>query len=124
LGKHWRGSPQDVDVALEYLRSQPSVNRDIIGLGGAGLLGVDNCVEAARRHPAEVKSLLLMSGETFHDGLQFLHQASQLSELFVFSERRIPSDARCNEVAVCDRIQPQQEARPLPSSRGCAMALV
>jgi dienelactone hydrolase len=86
LGKHWRGWPEDVDVALEYLRSQRSVNRDIIGLGGAGLLGVDNCVEAARRHPSEVKSLLLMSGETFHDGLQFLHQASQLPELFVFSD--------------------------------------
>jgi tetratricopeptide (TPR) repeat protein len=27
-----------------------------------------------------------MSGETFRDGLQFLHQASQLPELFVFSD--------------------------------------
>jgi dienelactone hydrolase len=86
LRTHWRGWPEDVDVALEYLRSQPTVHRDIIGLGGAGLLGVDNCVEAARRHPGEVKSLALMSGETFHDGLQFLHQASQLPELFVFSD--------------------------------------
>src|SRR5438270_8609255 len=86
LGKHWRGWPEDIDVALEYLRSQRSVDRDMIGLGGAGLLGVDNCVEAARRHPAEVKSLVLMSGETFRDGLQFLHEARQLPELFVFSD--------------------------------------
>jgi dienelactone hydrolase len=86
LKNHWRGWPEDVDVALEYLRSQPTVNRDIIGLGGAGLLGVDNCVEAARRHSAEVKSLVLMSGETFHDGLQFLRQASRLPDLFVFSD--------------------------------------
>jgi tetratricopeptide (TPR) repeat protein len=86
LSKHWRGWPEDVDAALQYLVSQPGVKRDMIGLGGAGLLGVDNSVEAARRHPAEIKSLVLMSGETFRDGLQFLHQASQLPELFVFSD--------------------------------------
>ena len=86
LRKHWRGWPDDVDTALEFLRSQRGVNRDVIGIGGAGLLGVDNSVEAARRHHAEIKSLILMSGETFRDGLQFLHQASQLPELFVFSD--------------------------------------
>jgi hypothetical protein len=43
-------------------------------------------VEAARRHPKEIKSLVLMSGETGRDGLQFLHQALQLPELFVFSD--------------------------------------
>jgi dienelactone hydrolase len=86
LAKHWRGWAEDVDAALEFLGSQPGVNRDRIGIGGAGLLGVDNSVEAARRHPAEVKSLVLMSGETFRDGLQFLHRARQLPELFVFSD--------------------------------------
>jgi tetratricopeptide (TPR) repeat protein len=58
----------------------------MIGLGGAGLLGVDNSVEAARRHPAEIKSLVLLSGETFRDGLQFLRQAWRLPELFVLSD--------------------------------------
>jgi len=86
LAKHWRGWPEDVDTALQFLRSQPDVYRDVIGIGGAGLLGVDNAVEAARRHPAQIKSLVLMSGETFRDGLQFLHQASELRELFVFSD--------------------------------------
>lgn len=86
LGKHWRGWPEDVDVALKYLRSQPSVDREAVGLGGAGVLGVDNCVEAARRHPAWVRSLALMSGETFRDGLLFLRQARQLPELFVFAD--------------------------------------
>lgn len=83
---HWRGWPEDVDAGLAFLESQPGVDREVIGLGGAGLLGVDNSVEAARRHSAEIKSLLLLSGETFRDGLQFLHQASQLPELFVFSD--------------------------------------
>ena len=33
----------------------------------------------------DIKSPVLMSGETGRDGLQFLHQAPQLPELFVFS---------------------------------------
>lgn len=78
--------PEDVDTALEFLMSQPGVDRQVIGLGGAGWLGVTYLVEAARRHPKEVKSLVLMSGETGRDGLQFLHQAPQLPELFVFSD--------------------------------------
>src|SRR5207302_1824939 len=48
----------DLDAAFEYLVSQPGVQRDVIGAGGAGWLGVDNSVETARRHSAEVKSLL------------------------------------------------------------------
>jgi hypothetical protein len=43
-------------------------------------------VEEARRHPEDIKSLVLMSGETGRNGLQFLHQAAQLPELFVFSD--------------------------------------
>lgn len=80
------GWPEDVDVALQYLRSQPGVNRDMIGMGGAGGLGVLYSVDAARRHPDQVRSLVLMSGEAPRDGLQFLHQASQLPELLVFSD--------------------------------------
>jgi tetratricopeptide (TPR) repeat protein len=85
-GKKRSRAPEDVDVALEFLRSQTGVNRNVIGLGGAGWLGVVHSVETARRHPAEVKSLVLMSGETERDGLNFLHQAEQLPELFVFSD--------------------------------------
>ena len=77
---------EDVDTAVEFLMSQPGVDRQVIGLGGAGWLGVTYSVEAARRHPKEVKSLVLMSGETGRDGLHFLHQAPQLPELFVFSD--------------------------------------
>src|SRR6266404_1350791 len=79
-------TPEDVDAVFNYLVSQPGVNRDSIGAGGAGWLGVIASVEAARRHPKGIKSLVLMSGETLRDGLQFLHQASQLPELFVFSD--------------------------------------
>src|SRR5215813_9717650 len=74
------------DAAFEFLASQPTVNRDIIGIGGAGALGVDLCVETARHHADQVKSLVLISGETSRPELQFLHVASQLPGLFVFSD--------------------------------------
>jgi tetratricopeptide (TPR) repeat protein len=74
------------DAAFEFLASQPAVNRDIIGIGGAGALGVELCVETARRHANQVKSLALISGETSRPELQFLHEASQLPGLFVFSD--------------------------------------
>ena len=77
---------RDVDAALEYLVSQPGVQRDAIGLGGAGLLGVDDAVLAAKRHPNEIKSLALLSGETLQEGLQFLRQASHLPGLFVVAD--------------------------------------
>jgi tetratricopeptide (TPR) repeat protein len=87
------------DAAFEFLASQPAVNRDIIGIGGAGALGVDLCVETARRHAIQVKSLVLISGETLRPQLQFLHQASQLPGLFVFSDD--------------DEYPPEQEAMQL-----------
>src|SRR6516165_7760427 len=76
---------RDLDAAFEYLVSQSGVERDVIGAGGAGWLGVDNSVETARRH-AQVKSLVLMSGETLLPQLRFLRQASQLPGLFVVSD--------------------------------------
>lgn len=80
----YRGA--DLDVAFAYLISQPGVQRDVVGAGGAGWLGVDNSVETARRHSAEVKSLVLMSGETLLPQLRFLRQAWQLPGLFVVSD--------------------------------------
>jgi dienelactone hydrolase len=77
---------RDIYTAFQYVVSQPGVKRDVIGVGGAGGLGVGRSVEVARQHSAEVKSLVLLSGETLRDGLQFVHQASQLPELFVFSD--------------------------------------
>ena len=73
--------PGELNAAFEFLRSQPGVNRDVIGVGGAGVIGVEDSVETARLHPGEVKSLVLLSGET--ESLDFLRKASQLPELFV-----------------------------------------
>jgi tetratricopeptide (TPR) repeat protein len=62
------------------------VNRDAIGAGGAGNLGVQSAIEIARRHPSQVKSLVLLSGETDRPGMEFLHQASQLPQLYVMDD--------------------------------------
>jgi pimeloyl-ACP methyl ester carboxylesterase len=78
--------PDDVDAALEYLAKLPAVNSQAICAAGAGWLGVTYAVEAAMRHPDKIKSLVLISGETSHAGLQFLHHADQLPVLFIFSD--------------------------------------
>ena len=71
--------PGDVDAALQFLESQTGVKKDTIGVGGASC-GVNNSVQAARRH-AEVKSLVLLSGNTDINGRQFLRTA-QVPVLF------------------------------------------
>jgi dienelactone hydrolase len=78
--------PSDLDATFQYLSSQAGVNREAIGAGGAGNLGVQSAIEIARRHPAQVKSLVLLSGETVRSGMEFLHQASQLPQLYVLDD--------------------------------------
>jgi pimeloyl-ACP methyl ester carboxylesterase len=73
----------DLELAFQYLSSQPGVNPKLIGAGGAGNLGVETAVETGRRHSAEIKSLVMISGEADRSGSEFLHQASQLPELFI-----------------------------------------
>lgn len=77
--------PGDIETAFQYLVSQPGVTRDVIGVGGASC-GVNNSIQTARRHPAEVKSLVLLSGGTDLAGRQFLRQASRLPELFAVAD--------------------------------------
>jgi dienelactone hydrolase len=64
--------PRDIEVAYQYLVSQPGVAQDAIGIGGASC-GVDNSVQTAIRHP-EVRSLVLLSGNTNYGGRQFLRR--------------------------------------------------
>ena len=75
--------PDDVEAAFSYLVSQPGVQRDDIGLGGASC-GVNNSLVAARRHP-EVKSLVLLAGPTNLAGRNFL-RSSNLPVLFGFAD--------------------------------------
>ena len=76
----------DLESAFRFVASQQGVQRDAIGVAGAGWLGVDNSVQTARLHPREIKSLILMSGETLRPGIEFLHDAPQFPELFVVAD--------------------------------------
>ena len=76
--------PIDVDAAFQYLVSQPGVTRELIGVGGASC-GVNNSIQAARRHP-EVKSLVLLSGGTDLNGRKFLRQPKNLPVLFAVAD--------------------------------------
>jgi dienelactone hydrolase len=76
----------DLDAIFQFLTSQPGVQGGVIGVAGAGVEGVDNAVQLARRHTAAVRSLVMVSGETFQEGLQFLKDAAQLPELFIVAD--------------------------------------
>jgi dienelactone hydrolase len=76
----------DLDAALGFLGSQPGVDRNAIGLAGAGVEGVPNAVDIAERHPGPIKSLVLLSGETFRHGLEYLKDAWRLPVLFVVAD--------------------------------------
>ena len=75
--------PGDIDAAYEYLLSQPGVERDAIGLGGASC-GVNNSMQAVIRHP-EVRSLVLLSGNTNYDGRQYLRRDKTAPVFFAYA---------------------------------------
>jgi len=76
--------PGDIDTAFQYLVSQPGVARDVIGVGGASC-GVNNSIQTARRH-LEVKSLVLLSGNTDLKGRQFLRESTKLPVFFAVAD--------------------------------------
>src|SRR5579864_122629 len=76
--------PADIDIAFQYLQAQPGVQKDVIGVGGASC-GVNNSVQAARRH-REVKSLVLLSGNTDLNGREFLRKAGSPPVFFAVAD--------------------------------------
>jgi len=68
--------PMDVDKAYAYLTAQPEVKKDLVGAAGASC-GVNQSVQLARRHP-QVKSLVLLSGDTNRQGRLFLQNSPQI----------------------------------------------
>jgi dienelactone hydrolase len=101
--------PADVDVAFRYLQTQPSVNRGVIGAGGASC-GVNQAVQLARRHP-EVKSLVLLSETTDRSGRQFLHNSPKLP-LFLAA-----ADDDFNDPGVVEIMQWLYDVSPDPANK-------
>jgi dienelactone hydrolase len=68
--------PGDVDSAVKFLMSQGLVNRTLLGVVG-GSCGVNQSIQAARRHP-EVRTLVLLSGGTDADGEAFIKNSVKM----------------------------------------------
>jgi pimeloyl-ACP methyl ester carboxylesterase len=81
-----KNTPADMETFFQFLISQPGVQRDVIGLAGAGSHGVIYALETARLHTTAIKSIVMLSGDSFPQGIEFLHEASQLPELFVIAD--------------------------------------
>ena len=76
--------PGDVDAALEFLMSQNTVIARALGVVG-GSCGVNQAIQASRRHP-DVRTLVLLSGGTNPDGEAHIKASRQLPIFGVASE--------------------------------------
>jgi dienelactone hydrolase len=68
--------PTDIDAAYAFLIAQKGVDKNRTGAAGASC-GVNQSIQLARRH-AEVKSLVLLAGNTNSAGREFLRRANAL----------------------------------------------
>jgi predicted alpha/beta hydrolase len=68
--------PADVDAALKFLSSQELVNKTMLGVVG-GSCGVNQAIQAARRH-AEIRTLVLLSGGTDAEGEAFIKNTAKM----------------------------------------------
>jgi hypothetical protein len=85
LSFDFRGLGGDVDAALEFVESESTVNPRALGLVGAGACGVNEAIHASRRHP-NVRTLVLLSGDTNADGKAQIKASPQLSIFGLASE--------------------------------------
>ena len=76
--------PSDVDAAYRFLTSQPDVNKEVIGAGGASC-GVNQSIQLARKH-AQVRALVLLSGRTDPAGMTYIKDSTRLSIFGAASE--------------------------------------
>lgn len=76
--------PGDVDAALMFLTSQATVNSRALGVVG-GSCGVNQAVQAARRHP-EIRTIVLLSGGTSAEGEMHIRNSPALPVFGAASE--------------------------------------
>lgn len=68
--------PGDVDAALTFLTSQPTVISRALGVVG-GSCGVNQAIKASQRHP-EIRTLVLLSGSTDTEGEAYIKKSATL----------------------------------------------
>ena len=76
--------PGDVDAALKFLTAQGTVNNRALGVVG-GSCGVNQAVQASRRHP-EIRTIVLLSGGTDAGGEAHLKSSPNIPVLGAASE--------------------------------------
>ncbi len=76
--------PGDVDAALTFLTSQNTVIARALGVVG-GSCGVNQAIQASRRHP-DIRTLVLLSGGTDAEGEAHIGSSAQLPIFGVASE--------------------------------------
>jgi len=76
--------PGDVDSALNFLTSQPTVNNRALGVVG-GSCSANQAVQASRRHPA-IRTIALLSGGTDAEGEAHIKSSPKIPILGAASE--------------------------------------
>jgi len=76
--------PSDVEAALNFLTAQSTVNNRALGVVG-GSCGVNQAVQAGRRHP-EIRTLVLLSGGTDAEGEAYIKNSPKIPILGAASE--------------------------------------
>ena len=88
--------PGDVDAALNFLTSQSTVNPRVLGVVG-GSCGVNQAVQAARRHP-EIRTLVLLSGGTDAEGEAYIKSSPKIPIFGVASEEDTDAAAAIKKI--------------------------
>jgi pimeloyl-ACP methyl ester carboxylesterase len=88
--------PRDVDAAIDFLISQPTVNKRALGVVG-GSCGVNQAVQAGRRHP-EIRTLVLLSGGTDAAGEAYVRSSPHIPILGAASEEDTTAAAATKKI--------------------------
>jgi dienelactone hydrolase len=88
--------PTDVDAALMFLTSQPTVNTRALGVVG-GSCGVNQAVQASRRHP-EIRTMVLLSGGTDGDGEAYVRDSPRIPIFGAASEEDTDAAAAIRKI--------------------------
>ncbi|MBI4886683.1 MAG: alpha/beta hydrolase [Acidobacteria bacterium] len=88
--------PGDVDAALAFLTAQPTVIARALGVVG-GSCGVNQAVQASRRHP-DIRTLVLLSGGTNAEGEAHLKSSPSLPVFGAASEEDTDAAAAIRKI--------------------------
>lgn len=88
--------PGDIDAALKFLTAQSTVNGRALGVVG-GSCGVNQAVQASRRHP-EIRTIVLLSGGTDADGEAHIKGSPNLPVFGVASEEDTEAAASIRKI--------------------------